>query len=472
MRPPLSFRMRARTFASPYDEPVTRSKIFAWIVVAFTVIVLAALATDDPQWIPLPQFIFWVALLCAAEFLAISLGSTATMTMGFPIRLALALLFYRQPLVPMTIAAICAFDRDELRLAVPIHKALFNRATAALSVGAAMVPLAAAEIALRPLPIVTASLLDLVTGLGLIAVAISFERGFSIRHVLEILVPRPVGGFVISYALLTGLGTATAVAYTRIDQGEWAVAAILIPLLFARVGIIAARGQQELSERLQKQQQALLEMTQDLFEEREKERQRIAAEIHDSSLQSLAAAAYACGNALDSLRDGDAEGAAGTIATARGAVSSAISELRDSLADLRRSELREGSMSGTIEAFALQVRTLWGREIEVDNRVTREPPISVALAAFQILQEGVTNALKHSEDAPIRVQIDDDGGVLRVVVQDEGPGFEAERVDDEAHLGLRLMNERAAQVGGRIELDTAPGRGVRLVAILPGGDAL
>lgn len=441
-------------------------------MVTTTVVILVVLAVRDPQLIPLPQFIFWVTLLAGAELLAISLSPAATMTMGFPIQLALALLFFRQPLVPMTIAALCAFDKDELRLAMPLHKSLFNRATAALSVGAAMIPLGIATNAFSPAPIVAASLFDLFTGLGLITAAISFERRLGFRKVLDILIPRPVGGFIVSYGLLTGLGTATAVAYTRIDNGEWAVAAILIPLLFARVGIVAARGQQELSERLQKQQQALLEMTQDLFQEREKERQRIAAEIHDSSLQSLAAAAYACGNALDALREGDERSASGTIATARGAVSTAISELRDSLADLRRSELREGSMSGTIEAFALQVRTLWSREIEVDNRLTREPPVSVALAAFQILQEGVTNALKHSEDARIRVEIDDDGGVLRVVVQDEGPGFEAARVDDESHLGLRLMNERAARVGGRIELDTAPGRGVRLEAILPGGDAL
>lgn len=452
-----------------------RSKVFAWGIVAVAAGIFIVLATDGMETPPIPQMLFWIALLAAAQLLAISLGASAEVSMGFPIHLALVLIYWESPEVAMTIAALGAFERDEFSFKIPLHKSLFNRAVGALAVGAAILPINSALAGgspFRVVPITLAALLHLLVNLGLVTTFIHYEKGTKFGRVFNMLVPRPVLGFFVSYVLLTGLGAATAVAFTRIDNGEWAVAAILIPLLFARVGIVAARGQQELSERLQKQQQALLEMTQDLFQEREKERQRIAAEIHDSSLQSLAAAAYACSNALDALREGDERSASGTIATARGAVSTAISELRDSLADLRRSELREGSMSGTIEAFALQVRTLWSREIEVDNRLTREPPVSVALAAFQILQEGVTNALKHSEDARIRVQIDDDGGVLRVVVQDEGPGFEAERVDDESHLGLRLMNERAARVGGRIELDTAPGRGVRLEAILPGGDAL
>jgi len=450
---------------------VERSKLFAWGVVGLTVGTIVLLTTSAEKSPTLLEFLFWAGLLAAAELLAVSLGRSAEVSMGFPIHLTIALVFRDTPAVAMAIPLLAAFDRDELRLAVPLHKALFNRSVAALAVGSAVVALRLeplAESAFAVAPVVLAAVAHVLVNLLFVAFVIRLENDVSLKEVLNALLPRPVTGFVLSYVLLTGLGVATAIAYSRIPHGEWAVAAILIPLLFARVGILAARGQQELSERLQKQQQALLEVTQDVFRQREKERQRIAADIHDSSLQSLAAAAYASANAIESLREDDREGAAAAMSTARTAVTGAIDELRDSLSDLRRSALDEGGLATTIEAFTLQVRTLWGRDIEVDNRVTKEPPIPVALAAFQILQEGVTNALKHSPEGAILVQIAEEDEGLRVVVQDEGPGFEAARADDEAHLGLRLMNERAMQIGGRVDVDTAPGRGTRLEAILPG----
>lgn len=440
-----------------------------------TALLFALLSRAASSWPSLAEVLLWVALLAAAELLAVSLSGSAEVSMAFPIHLALALVFLDQPVVAMGIAAAAAFDRHEIRRQMELHKALFNRATAALSVGAAVLPLSLMDSAAENpqiLPVVLAAALHLIVNLGLVAGVIRLESGAMGREVLELLVPRPVMGFFVSYALLTGLGVATAIAYVRIPAGGWVVAAILIPLLFARVSIIAARNQQDLSKRLQQQQQALLSVTQDLFQEREKERQRIAADIHDSSLQSLAAAAYACGNAIDALNEGNATDASSMIGTARGAVTGAIDELRDSLADLRRSALKEGGLAATIEAFALQVRMLWRRNIELENRVTHEPPIPVALAAFQILQEGVTNALKHSEDGAIRVEIDDDEGVLRVIVQDQGPGFHRSEKDDEAHLGLRLMDERAKQIGGHLQVETSPGKGTRIVATLPGTSAL
>jgi two-component system nitrate/nitrite sensor histidine kinase NarX len=58
--------------------------------------------------------------------------------------------------------------------------------------------------------------------------------------------------------------------------------------------------------------------------------------------------------------------------------------------------------------------------------------------------------------------------MVRVIVQDHGEGFNPEARIGEDHVGMRLMHERAAQLGGRIEIDSAPGRGTRLEAIIPG----
>jgi signal transduction histidine kinase len=248
----------------------------------------------------------------------------------------------------------------------------------------------------------------------------------------------------------------------------WAVAAILIPLLFARFGIQGARAQQELSERLRLQQQALLEATEKLFHEREDERKRVAAQIHDSSLQSLAAAAYASGNALDFLKHGKADGAMQALETTQQAVTGAIGELRQSLVDLRGSAWEEGTLAASIDAFADRMSTLWGVEVKIEHSLTTEPPIPVAQVVFQIFQEAVTNALKHGQGKQVVVRVSDDDGMVRVIVQDHGEGFNTEAHVGEDHVGMRLMHERAAQFGGRIEIDSSPGRGTRLEAIIPG----
>lgn len=454
---------------------MTRDKLYAWLLTLLAVAGLATGIVGGPDHPPITTYIFWIVLLIAVELLPVSLGF-ATVTMAFPVYLAVALLF--DPTVAMIIAGISGFDPREIRREVALHHALFNRAQTILSVGIA----ALAFSPFRPdltdskqiLEIAAGSLLCAfiytATNLTLVSTWIGIRQKVPVSEALKSLIPSPAMGFWISYGLLGGLGVATAIVY-QAQFGAWAVAAFLIPLLFARISIQASRTQQELSERVQKQQEALLEATEKVFYERENERKRIAADIHDSSLQMLAAASYGLGNTemlIDAARYGDAKS---TVETARSAIESGISGLRDSLADLRRSAVEEGGLVETIEKFASQISTLWGVEVEIKGTVVNEPPIPVALAAFQILQEGLTNAIKHAQTSTVTVRITEEGSSVRIAVEDDGAGFDTGAEVGEDHVGMRLMKERAARVGGRIELDSRPGEGTRLEAILPGGVA-
>ncbi|MEO8322996.1 MAG: sensor histidine kinase, partial [Actinomycetota bacterium] len=246
------------------------------------------------------------------------------------------------------------------------------------------------------------------------------------------------------------------------------VVLFLIPLLLARLSILGARAQQELSEKIRQQQQSLLEASDRVFQEREAERNRIAEEIHDGSLQMLAAAAYGCGNASEFIDANRTDLAKEAALTARDAVNGAMKALRDSVVDLRKSSVEEGGLVQTIQTFADHLSVLWGTEINIEATIGKEPPLPVALAAFQILQEGLTNALKHAGEAVVTVTISDDDGMVHIVIEDEGVGFDATEEVGADHVGMRLMQERATRVGGRLELDTEPGRGTRLEAILPG----
>jgi signal transduction histidine kinase len=447
-----------------------KGKLLVFAVLGAAVLALFVSASEPILLPSISTVLFWLALLATADLLPVALGFGTQVTMAFPILLAIAIIF--QPPVAMALAGVGSFDIREFRREIPLLRALFNRCQLLLATGAA-----STIIHLNPgdpfrFPeglffISLGTLLFFLTNFGLVVCIVHLSTGVPFGQALGML-PRPIVGFWLSQFVLAGLGAATAAVYGEIGPF---VASFLIPLLFARLSILGARAQQELSEKVRKQQQALLEATEHVFQERENERHRIAAEIHDTSLQMLAAAAYGCGNATDLLRAGQLDRANEAVESARTAVDGAMKALRGSLVDLRRSTVEEGGLLETIKQFAEQVSLLWGTDVKIEGTITHEPPIPVALAAFQILQEGLVNALKHTHSGSITVRIGDADGMVHIVVEDQGPGFDPERETGAEHVGMRLMKERAARVGGHIELITAPGTGTRLEAILPGGVA-
>jgi signal transduction histidine kinase len=453
---------------------MSRYRAYAWTVVGVTAGAFAAMiARSDP--VPsFTTFLFWIVLLLAVEVLPVSLAFGTEVTMGFPVHLAVSLVF--PPWGAMLAAGISAFDLREIKREIPLHRALFNRCQLMLSVGSASLLFSViGREHVFSLPegifVITAgALVHIVVNLSLVTLAVHFEDEVPLNKAFRALLPEPVGGFAASYVLLTGLGAATAYV-SREPFGKWAVAAFFIPLLFARLSILGARAQQELSEKVQKQQEALLAATEKVFEERERERKRIAEDIHDTSLQMLAAASYGAGNAGEFLGTGKEGRALEAIEASKDAIEDAMKALRESLTDLRKSAVEEGGLMETIQTFADQVATVWGAKVQIEGQIDNEPPIPVALAAVQILQEGLANALKHAGEGGVILKIRQEDGMVHLVVEDEGPGFDPEAEIGADHHGMRLMKERAARVGGTIELNSQPGSGTRLEAILPGGVA-
>jgi signal transduction histidine kinase len=448
---------------------VSAIKTYAWTVVTATAAFTAWSFVSFDVTFPLTEVLFWAFLLAVAELLPVTLGFETRITMGFPIMIAAAILY--EPPLAMAIAGLGSFDTRELRRDLPLHRALFNRAQTMLAAGVASSLIHFGGDSLNLGLLLAAAVGDFAVNLGLVAGAVHYSQGISFDNAVRSIPPKPFAGFALSYLLLTGLGAATAVAYERVgDGGEWVVIAILVPLLFARMTIQGAKAQGELSEKIRLQQEALLTATETVFQERERERARIAEHIHDSSLQMLAAAAYGCSNTAALLDAGKTERAKQTLSSADEAIHTAIAALRESLVDLRRASVEEGGLMTTVTKFVDQLSVLWAAKIEVQGEISHEPPIPVALAAFQILQEGVVNALKHSNGDQIVVRItEDESHMVHLVVEDEGPGFDPAKHVESDHVGMLLMKERAEGVGGEIKLHSAPGRGTRLEAILPAG---
>lgn len=453
---------------------------YAWSIVAVALAAFGLALFEGGHSPSLATFIFWTLLLIAAELLPVSLAFESAITMSFPLMLALALLF--PPWAAMAIAGLGAFDPREFRRQISLHRALFNRSQLMIAVGAAS---AIVSIVISPaletserlaeftpllaLVIGIAGATHIALNFALVVYAIHFKERIAVWPAFQRFIPQPAAGFWMSYVILAGLGVAIAVVYSRIGGwGQWAVASFVIPLLFARLSIIGARTQQELTKRVQEQQQALLQATESLFKEREDERHRIAAHIHDTGLQYLAAATFACDNARTLLEDGRDVEARDVMGTAGNAVGEAIKVLRESLVDLRGSLVEQGGLIETARTFAAQASTLWGVDVNVQGELEIEPPTSVALAAVQIIQEGLNNALKHAQADSINVKINDADGMIRIIVEDKGVGFDPKAHVGDDHLGLGLMKERAHQLGADISLESAPGEGTRLEAVFPG----
>ena len=90
-----------------------------------------------------------------------------------------------------------------------------------------------------------------------------------------------------------------------------------------------------------------------------------------------------------------------------------------------------------------------------------------SLALFRILQEALGNAAKHAQAKQITVRLARNGDMVSLVIADDGVGFDRSQLTPTRGLGLITIRERAAQLNGKFECDTAPGRGTTITVVIP-----
>ncbi len=87
---------------------------------------------------------------------------------------------------------------------------------------------------------------------------------------------------------------------------------------------------------------------------------------------------------------------------------------------------------------------------------------------YRIVQEGLNNTIRHADARAVKVRVQRDNGTVRVLVADDGKGFDMTKATLESSgLGLQGISERVQMLGGTLQLDTAPGKGTRLNAAFP-----
>ena len=201
----------------------------------------------------------------------------------------------------------------------------------------------------------------------------------------------------------------------------------------------------------------------------ERERVRWARELHDETLQELAALRITLSSGRNS---GDAVALERAAEEAIERATAAIGALRSLITDMRPASLDELGAGAALEALIDRTRRLSGltitTEIDLGYEAGREPERhapDLEVAIYRFVQEGLTNAAKHAGEVDVHVAIAESADAVSIVVRDEGPGF----VPDADHEGFGLLGirERVELVGGTLSVRSAPGTGTTLEATLP-----
>jgi signal transduction histidine kinase len=201
------------------------------------------------------------------------------------------------------------------------------------------------------------------------------------------------------------------------------------------------------------------------------ERLRIARELHDIVAHSIGVIAIQAGSGRSAFdtRPGEARDALATIEIAS---RETLSGLRRMVTGLRRAEPEPGSWLAPlgpapgladIDRLAATARDA-GVQVEVEWHGSREPlPADIDLSAFRIIQEAVTNVVRHARTGQCRVSISNEDGQLSIEITDGGRGGSAAGTG----YGITGMRERAALLGGDFSAGPQPGGGFRVAARLP-----
>jgi PAS domain S-box-containing protein len=196
------------------------------------------------------------------------------------------------------------------------------------------------------------------------------------------------------------------------------------------------------------------------------ERQRLARELHDSVSQALYGISLGAHTALTVL-DTDREKAREALSFTLSLVSTGLTEMRALIFELRPEALETDGLVAALNRKSAELRARHDIEIALELHDEPSLPLAAKEALYRIAQEAMQNAVKHArcDRLDVRLDCEPDGCCLEVC--DNGIGFDPHAAYP-GHLGLRSMRERAANVGGTLDISSLPDSGTQIRAFVPG----
>ena len=208
-----------------------------------------------------------------------------------------------------------------------------------------------------------------------------------------------------------------------------------------------------LAHRVQRGQRERMDLLQRAVDASERERRRIAADLHDGVVQNLAGVSYSLSAAASSA---PAE-LSPTLREAAAETRQALRELRSLLVEIYPPELqREGLEAALGDLLAPCAARGLETRLAVDDG---DLPPAVESLFFRATQEALRNVVKHAGAQRVDVEVGRRNGSATLRVEDDGTGFEVDGQPKGDHFGLRVLRDLVREVGGDLEIDSKPGRG-------------
>ena len=198
------------------------------------------------------------------------------------------------------------------------------------------------------------------------------------------------------------------------------------------------------------------------------ERQRMARELHDTLAQGLAGLIMQLEAADGYLETDNTERARVVVQQAMQRARTTLHEARRAIQALRPAALEQGNLVDALghEVDRFTATTGTRATFEVAGATVDVAP-EVAQDVLRIVQESLSNIARHAQAEHVHVRLAGDGTGFQVAVHDDGVGFDpAEARTRSDCFGLTGMEERAARIGGQLQIESAPGQGTRIVLSL------
>jgi GAF domain-containing protein/two-component sensor histidine kinase len=192
------------------------------------------------------------------------------------------------------------------------------------------------------------------------------------------------------------------------------------------------------------------------------ERQRLARDLHDSVTQALYGMTLYSEAAIGQLALGRIERVAEHLRELQATGQEAMTEMRLLIYELRPPVLEEEGLVGALQARLQAVEGRVGLKTEFETAVEGQLLPEVEEGLYRIAQEALNNVLKHANAASITVRLRHDQGSVALEITDDGTGFDPRAVREHSGLGLSAMEERAAEMGGKLVVTSSPGEGTRV----------
>jgi len=196
------------------------------------------------------------------------------------------------------------------------------------------------------------------------------------------------------------------------------------------------------------------------------ERARIARELHDAISQDLFSLRLLAGGLRKALPASSPLHP--QVEAMEQTANGTMHEMQALLLELRPVALADAGLIPALQELCHAYQERLGVTIDADlEPVALAPPVEHAV--LRIVQEALANAVRHAQPNRIRLRLHHQDGQVAVTVADDGAGFDPSLAEQRHGMGLGLMRQRAAELGGSFQLDSTPGQGTTVQVLLPGG---